>query len=309
MIPTGPFELETLLRRQCGTAAMRQLVAAGLTRKLIGAQVSAKRWQRYGDHCVITHNFMPTRRQLMWLAVLEPANPVCLAGWSALETAGFKFFGRELDDIHVLVQRGNTSGHGKGIRVHESRRFAISDIDPQSRLPRTHLPRSSLDAAAWQPSIRYACALLAAVVQQRLCTASDLETELPRVGRVRHKAHMRLAIQDIAGGAEALSELDIAVMCRRFGLRPPERQRIRKEAQGRKRYLDCEWVLADGTIVVLEVDGGHHMRVEHWGKDMQRERGVVISGRRVLRATAFEARHQQPELAADLEAIGIPRIS
>jgi hypothetical protein len=41
---------------------------------------------------------------------------------------------------------------------------------------------------------------------------------------------------------------------------------------------------------------------------MKRERGVVISGRRVLRATAFEARNEQPELVADLEAIGIPRL-
>jgi hypothetical protein len=48
--------------------------------------------------------------------------------------------------------------------------------------------------------------LLAAVVQQRICTAGDLAGELPFVGRVRHKRHMRLVIADIAGGAEALSD-------------------------------------------------------------------------------------------------------
>jgi very-short-patch-repair endonuclease len=60
--------------------------------------------------------------------------------------------------------------------------------------------------------------------------------------------------------------------------------------------------------VVLEVDGSHHLDVEHWGADIKRERKVVITRRTVLRATAFEARYEQAELAADLLAIGIPRL-
>lgn len=301
-------QLDGLLRQQSGVARADQLLGTGLTRKQISAHVDARRWQRYGDHCIVTHNFAPTRRQRMWLAVLEPASPVSLAGWTALETAGFRFFGKELDSIHILVRRGSTSGHGPGLTVHESRRFSDACIDPRSAIPRTTLPRSAIDAAAWQPYPRYACGLLAAVVQQRLCTANELADALPHVGRVRHKPHMRLAIADIAGGAEALSEIDIARMCRRFGLRPPDRQRLRRDAQGRKRYLDCEWVLEDGSIVVLEVDGSHHIEVANWERDMKRERGVVISGRRVLRATANEARYDQPALAADLLAIGVPRL-
>ena len=40
---------------------------------------------------------------------------------------------------------------------------------------------------------------------------------------------------------------------------------------------DCEWDLPSGEIVVLEIDGGHHMEVAHWQADMRRERGIVIS--------------------------------
>jgi len=300
--------LDGLLQQQSGVARAEQLIEAGLSRSEILAHVEGRRWQRYGDHCIVTHNFVPTRPQRMWLAVLEPAGPVSLAGYTALESAGFKFFGQEFESIHILVRRGSTSGHGPGITVHESRRFSDVCIDPRSAIPRTFLPRSAIDAAAWQPFPRYACGLLAAVVQQKVCTANDLEDELPHVGRVRHKPHMRLAIQDIAGGAEALSEIDIARLCRRFGLRPPDRQSIRRDHRGRKRYLDCEWVLFDATIVVLEVDGSHHIEVANWERDMKRERGIVISGRRVLRATANEARHEQRELAEDLLAIGVPRV-
>jgi len=303
-----PAPAASILGVQGGVATLKQLEHAGVTRSFVASQVAAHRWRRLGGHCVLTHNHAPTPMQRTWLAVLQPAPPVALAAWTSLQTVGFSFFGREMQLTHIVVPRGAKFTAPPWLKVHESRRFGVEDVDPRSRIPCTRVARSSLDAAAWQPSIRYACALLAAVVQQRLCTASDLADELPFVGRIRHKAHLRLAIQDIAGGAEALSEIDIAATCRRFALRPPDRQRIRRDHDGRKRYLDCEWTLEDGSVVVLEVDGGHHMLVEHWGRDMKRERGVVISGRRVLRATAIEARHEQAELAADLLAIGVPRL-
>lgn len=295
-----------LLGHQDGVATYRQLVGAGMTRDEIRAYVDGHRWQRIGRHCLISHNFEPTRQQLMWVAVLDPPEPVALAGFTSLQLRGFTFFGREPELIHVVVRRGSTYHELRGVKIHESRRFSTWDIGHEGGMPCTSIARSTLDAAAWQPHPRYACGVLAAVVQQRLCSAKGLSDELPFVGRIRHKAHMRLAIADIAGGAEALSEIDIAGMCRRFDLRPPDRQVVRRDRQGRKRYLDCEWFLGHGRVVVLEVDGSHHAEVQHWEADMKRERGVVISGRRVLRATANEARHDQAALVADLRAIGVP---
>lgn len=298
-----------LFLEQAGAARFDQLTSRGMSQHQIRAQVAADRWRRFGEHCVLSHNFAPTRLQKMWIVVLDQPGAVALAGLTALETGGFRYFGRELQLIHFVVPHGAKSRDFPGTYRHESRRFSSADIDPGSPLPRTSLGRSALDGGAWQPFPRYACGVLAAVVQQQLCTPGQLAEQLPLVGRIRHKAHMRLTIQDIAGGAEALSELDIAGMCLRFGLRPPTRQSIRRDRHGRKRYLDCEWILEDGSVVVLEIDGAHHMEVEHWEADIKRERGVVVGGRSVLRATANEARYDQPELVADLEAMGIPRTS
>ncbi|QDP95637.1 hypothetical protein FOE78_06700 [Microlunatus elymi] len=146
-------------------------------------------------------------------------------------------------------------------------------------------------------------------VQQRLCTVEQLDEALGRVGRVRHKRYMRLALVDIAGGAQALGEIDMARVCRRFGLQPPKRQVRRKDASGKWRYLDCEWDLPTGEILVLEIDGRHHYDVSQWEADMRRERGVVVSRRWVLRATAFEVRLEPGPLVADLISMGVPRIS
>ena len=81
---------------------------------------------------------------------------------------------------------------------------------------------------------------------------------------------------------------------------------MRRDPAGRRRYLDCEWELEDGRVVVLEVDGSHHVEVGHWEADMKRERAIVVSRRTVLRCTANEARHDQAALAADLRAAGVP---
>jgi hypothetical protein len=295
-----------LMHHQSGVATYGQLVGAGMTRDQVRAYVDGGRWQRVGRHCLVSHNFTPSRAQVMWIAVLDPPDLVALAGFTSLQLRGFTFFGREPELLHVVVRRGATYHRLPGLKIHESRRLTEADIGYHSGLPCTSVARSALDAAAWQPFPRYACGVLAAVVQQRLCSAQDLSDELPFVGRIRHKAHLRLAIGDIAGGAEALSEIDIAALCRRFELREPDRQVLRRDRQGRKRYLDCEWFLGDGHVVVLEVDGSHHAEVRHWEADMKRERSVVISGRRVLRATANEARHDQRALAADLRAVGVP---
>jgi hypothetical protein len=148
--------------------------------------------------------------------------------------------------------------------------------------------------------------MLAAAVQQRLCRAAELDQALSYVGRVRHKAYLRVALADIARGAHSLGELDIAAICRRYGLVPPNRQVSRRDRQGNWRFLDCEWDLPSGEVLVLEIDGAHHMDVAHWQADMRREWGIVISRRWVLRATALEVRLEPQMIVADLKAIGVP---
>jgi hypothetical protein len=302
-------DLAALLHHQSGVATLDQLSACGVTISRVRAHVASRRWQRIGDRCVLTHNHVATRSQRLWLALLDYRVPVALAGFSALEVAGFRYFGTEAALIHVVVPRGCAYRRLPGVKVHESRRFGPADVVVTRGFPTTSMARSALDAAAWQPFPRYAAGLLAAVVQQRICTATGLAAELRFVGRIRHKQTMRLTLQDVLGGAEALSELDVAALCRTFGIRQPDRQVVRKDASGRRRYLDCEWRLPDGSVVVLEVDGAHHMEARHWDADIKRDRHEVVRGRRVLRCTAYEARHEPDAIAEDRIAVGIPRVA
>jgi hypothetical protein len=272
----------------------------------IDGQLDARRWRAETPRVVVMHNHQLTRAQLMWVALLTAGSRAALCSHSALECAGFRAFASEAEHVHLLVPRGAKTLDLPNVTVHESRRFKDWELVWFNGLPCTDTARSAVDAAAWQRWPRFAMTMLAAVVQQRLCTAAQLDQALARVGRVRHKQYMRLALRDIAGGAEALGEIDVARMCRRFDLKPPDRQVVRRDPSGRKRYLDCEWNLGNGVIVVLEVDGSHHLTVEHWEADIRRERKIVTSGRLVLRATSAELRLDPHEVATDLRALGVP---
>lgn len=303
LVPASAVQLAEV---QTGVATRTQLAGAGLTRHEIRAQLEGGRWQTWGSHVVVLHNAALSRRQLLWAALLDPGPPAALASHTALELAGFRSFATEASAVHLLVERGARVHRHPDVVVHESRRLRPEHHVRTAGLTRTATARSALDAAAWQPWPRFACALLAAVVQQRLCTAAALEEALATVGRIRHKAHLRAVLGDIAGGSEAISEVDLVRLCRRFHLLEPDRQTRRRDAAGRLRYLDGTWVVEGQGLLVLEVDGAHHLDVAHWEADMRRERGLVVSGARVLRATSIEVRLDQARVAADLRALGVP---
>lgn len=258
---------------------------------------------------VLLQNAPPDRRQLMWIAVLDAGPLAALGSHTALELMGFEPFAVEAADIHLIVPRGRHVTALADVRVHESRRIHSGDVRRIDGLPCTDAARSVLDAAAWQPYPRFACTMVAAAVQQRLVTGAELDAAMREVGRIRHKAYLRLAIADVAGGAQSIGEIDLARVCRRFDLVPPVRQVKRTDGSGRVRYHDAEWELPGGGSVVLEVDGGHHWDAVHWEADMRRERSIVVCGQRVLRCTNFELRAEPGALVRDLLALGVPRRS
>ena len=194
-----------------------------------------------------------------------------------------------------------------GETVHRSRALGPDDVHPARLPPRTRLARSLLDAAAWSGSDDRARAVLAAGVQQRLVRPDQLETALGPRPRLRRHALIASTLADIAGGAQALSELDFARLTRRYGLPAPDRQVMRLDRDGRRRWLDAYW---DEAHLAVEVDGLWHMEATVWWADMRRGNDLLISGLRVLRFPAFVVRDQPGVVAAQIrEALGGRRVA
>jgi hypothetical protein len=186
------------------------------------------------------------------------------------------------------------------VKVHESRRFSAEDIHPAAWPARVSIERALIDAATWSRRVRTGCGVLAAGVQQRLTFAERLIDELDKAGRIRHHRVLRSALVDIGGGAHAMSEIDFLRFCSRNGLPRPRHQQVRKDAKGRRRYLDATLVGPEGTAVQVEIDGALHLVVRTYWDDMWRGNELSIGRETALRFPSFVIHADDPEALAQL---------
>lgn len=297
-------ELAELAGAQFGVLGRHQLRARGWSRHRVDTELRRGRWTEVSPTVVAMQNAPLVRSQMMWLGVLHAGETSALTHLTACEAAGLRW---TVDPtIHVLTAKSDDVSALPGFRFHQSRRRYDDWIDRDASPSRIRIEHAALLAAERDRYLPRAIGLLAAVVQQELCTPENLILGIDQIRKLRHGKFFRLALGDIAGGAQSFAEIDIGRLCKEAGLRAPDRQRMRKDKDGRNRYLDCEWVLPDGRVIVLEIDGSFHMRTTHWVKDMKRERGVVLSGSTVLRCSSIEIRLEPDDIIADLVAIGVP---
>ena len=302
-----PDELEALAKRQADVVRRAQLRATGVTDSGIRSQLRARRWQRLTDSVVVLHNGPMTVEQQRWAAVLAGHPRAALGGRTALALAGLKNW--EHEQIALLVPQGRRlqSMSGVPVTVHQTRRYRNDDVI--GSLARTTVERSAIDGAGWSERPRTAVGLLAAVVQQRLTTADRLLAALDGAGPIRHRDLLRVSLHDIAGGADALSEIDFGKLCQRFGLPAPRRQVVRCDGFGLRRYLDALLEGDDGTTVSVEIDGAIHVRADRWDADLDRANELLLGGDRILRFSSTTIRVEPRRVADQLRrALGMPRL-
>lgn len=257
----------------------RALLAGGASRSQVATELRARRWRRAGT-AVVQHNGPLHPEQRRRLAQLHAGPQAMFTAFTGAEMLGLR--GWQRVETHLLAPAGTRLRHGcpVPITLHlhgptPPRRAGHGDVEA--------LPDALLRAAATFRNPRPACGILAAAVQQRLLKPGDLDEALHRFTRVRHRHQLRLAVADITGGAEALSEIDFARLCRRFGLPEPIRQLVRRDKEGRRRYLDATWRRRDGRLVVVEIDGALHLVPRRWWDDQIRQNELAIADAVVLR--------------------------
>ncbi|MGC4109745.1 MAG: hypothetical protein QM747_04830 [Nocardioides sp.] len=245
-----------------------------------------------------------TWEQRSWMAVLHAGPRSVLGGLSAATTHGLLRWHRE--EITVLVDDELAFEPVAGVRFFRSRRPFELLRSPRAGIPSVQLEPAILLWAGYDAPVRAAHGVLAASVQQRLTTPERLLTWIDTLRPLRRARSFRRTVGDIAGGAHSVAEIDVRRLCRRYGLRLPDRQRQRTDRSGKVRWTDCEWHLADGTSLVLEIDGAFHLDASEWAADIKRARSLTSRHRRVVRCTSFELRHEMDDVARDLVALGVP---
>jgi hypothetical protein len=271
------------------------------------------RWRRVCWGILVAHNAELTADQQRWVAVLAAGEGALLAGTTALMASGVQLVRDRTVHIAIPAVRSRSiklptmPADMSSVRVVRTRILPEEHIQV-GRPPRTTLARAAVDAAAWAQRPREALAILAAVCQQRRATPEEIFEVLAMRRSLPRRNVILTAMIDIAGGAEALSEIDFLALCARFGLPSPAGQRRRRDDSGRVRYLDAYWPV---WHLHVEVDGAHHMQAEEWADDMVRQNDVWIKGDRLLRFPAALIRLRPDTVAAQLkaalEAAGWPR--
>jgi hypothetical protein len=268
-----------------------QLIGAGATRSQIAANIAARRWQRCG-RAIVLHCGELTRHERWSAALANVGRGSILSSFTALEYAGLT--GWERSEIHVLAPAGTPSCTLPPLPIvtHRSLRWPAACL-PGKRIQA--VPDAAVRAAGSFRSPRPACGLVAAVVQQQLVDVSRLADAVRAATRTHHRSVLLQAVADIAGGSQALSEIDFLRLCRRAGLPLPRRQQVRRDSSGRRRYLDASWRRADGRLVVVEVDGAVHLSPRRWWDDQLRQNEVALGEAMVLRFPSVVVR-TEPEL-------------
>ncbi len=289
-----PPGLAELLRQQDGVVDTASALG-WMSRQELRWRVTSGRWQRPCHGIVVAHSGPLTEPQRLWAAVLWAGQSAVLAGLTAARLDGLQGFadlGAVADrPIHLLVPSSRSvrrKPSGLPLVVHYSIALGPADVHPMRHPPRTRTARSLVDAAAWMATDRGAQAVLAASVQQRLVRVEDLTAVVARNQRLPRRAIIKNMLDDIAGGAHALSELDFTRMLRRHRLPDPDRQAQRLDTRGRRRWLDAVW---EAARLIVEVDGIHHMEAAQYWADTDRDNDFTLRGYRVLRFPAFVVRY------------------
>jgi hypothetical protein len=303
----APTPFADIAADQSDVVSRQQLLLAGLSHGAVDAQIAAHRWRQLNDAVIVLHNGPLTPDQQVWAVMLSAPDPSALGGLTAAARSGLKGF--ETDVVHVLVQRGAKllDVPGVPVKVHESRRFTEEDVWVINQPRRVSPARAIVDSAVWTRPPAHAARVLVAGVQQRLVTPNELSEELEKAGHVRHRRMLRLLLNDLEGGAQALSEVEFLRFCRRHRLPRPQMNH-RTDTAGRRRYLDAVFTRPDGRIVRAEIDGGIHLKLAVRWQDTLRENDLVLDGKAPLRFVSAAIYADDPVAVAQLRrALGLVR--
>ena len=280
--------------RQAGIVTRRQLARLGFTSDHVRGHVEAGRWAAYGRKVVALQTGPLSQAQVRWLAVLDGGPNSVLGGISALHAHGLAGFPTER--VQILVPYGSRSVQTPLYVRRPSRRLVPAAIHPVKSPPCLRIAPALVDALTRVTQPRRGCALMAAVVQQRLLPASELSAALAADSSLPHRRLYVAVAADIEGGSHSLLEIDFRRLAVRAGLTPPRGQHVRRDASGRRRYLD-----ADFETFAVEVDGAVHLRPLNWWDDMLRQNAIVLTGKPILRFSSVAVRLHPDEVSAQLK--------
>ena len=291
-----PPTCRAMLPSQAGVISRRQALAGGLTAAVIDNQLRAGRWQTLQTGVYATFTGSPARPARLWAVVLCAGTGAVLSHQTAAELAGMTEPG---GTIHVTVPVGRTPAPIRGAVVHRSIRVGQAR-HPARQPPRTRIEATTLDLAETAPHFDDAFGWLCRSVGRRLTTASRLRAELDGRPKVRWRAGLIAALDDIgAGVASGLEQRYATGVERAHGL-PAATRQVRLVLAGQVRYIDN---LYEQAGLAVELDGQAAHPVEDRWADMHRDNAHAAVGLITLRYSWADVTLRPCQVAREVGAV------
>jgi predicted transcriptional regulator of viral defense system/very-short-patch-repair endonuclease len=292
-----PGSLPELAESQCGMVTRRQALRAGLTRSAIGTRIGTGRWQRIYPGVLATFSGEPGRTALLWAAVLRAGPGATLSHQTAAELHGLTLRPAQL--IHVTVPVGRRVEPVPGLVIHRSERIAQAR-HPCQAPPRTRIEETVLDltqlARTFDDALGWACAACGG----RLTTPQRIAMAMSQRAKLRYRDALRLALDDITGGAHTVLEHRyLHDVERPHGLPRAERQ-VRVVRGGRSQYRDA---LYRKYLVAVETDGRLAHPAEGRWRDVHRDNAAAADGIITLRYSWSDVTNRPCTVAAEVGAV------
>ncbi|HET8600108.1 MAG TPA: type IV toxin-antitoxin system AbiEi family antitoxin domain-containing protein [Segeticoccus sp.] len=294
-------ELREIARRQLGVVTRAQCLTSGMTLAQTRWKLRSGRWRSIHPGIYLTHSGTVGWKLRAAAAVLACGPGAVLAGRAAARWHTLVDDDPATIDVQVPARRRVRPP--ARVRVRRVTQLEARTARLASWPPRTSVEDTVLDVAE-ASSPREAEALVARACQRGLTTIERLGAALGRRGRHRWRDLFRVALEDVADGAESIAEIRyIRGVERAHGL--PRAIRQLRVVRGGRRQRDDN--LYEAEEVLVEVDG----RVGHVGdgrlRDRRRDRRAAASGLLTLRVGWVEVSAEECETARDIAEVLMSR--
>jgi very-short-patch-repair endonuclease len=287
-LPPLPDELPRILTRADATRL-------GYSANAIEHRLGSGKWRR-----VLPRTFL-TGDTLTWpdrcRAALGFAGPdALLSGAAALAGTGLTSV-RRPENLLVLVPADRWVRSTDWVQIRRTPRLPARALQPGPAC--APVARAVADLARQLRRLDDVRALVAEVVRRERCTVEELIAELaagPRNG----SAHLRIAIEDVAGGAWSAPEARAARLLRAAGV-PRFEQNIQIDLpEGKWCYVDFLW---PALRAVLEVDSDEH-HSDPQDADATDEKDIALEslGYSVVHRRPYVITHQPARFTAGIAA-------